>query len=563
MAPQGGPPRARRGGRWMSPPGSQVTEKYSDAEAIQRETVLVAWTALALGLVALAYCVRHGTLLLYGDAVAHLHIARRVFDSNTPGFRQLGSVWLPLPHILLLPFVWNMAWWQNGLAGACVSIPSYVLGCAGIYRLARMWLDRSAAIVVVAFYGLNPGLLYMATTAMTEPLFLAQLIWAVLLIVQYERALAAPEPAEGSSGDRLLIAAGLVLVAAIFTRYDGWVYAAAAWLFATWATIRARARWNWRGPVAGAWVLFTAMLVAAPSLWLAYNAKQFGDPLDFIRGPYSARAIEVRTSPPGASPRPGLHNLPDAAIYFLKAAELGAAPVRLGKLLCWLSAAGAVTSFWVFRRRQFWPVLLLLLPLPFYAYSVAYGSVPIFIPVWRPFSWYNTRYGMELLPAFALFTGSLVRLLFVHRPSLRRYAVVACFLLVVGNSVALLRARPLVFQEAVVNARSRIAFETALAKALLEIPGQGLIMMRVSGDVGAVQQAGIPLRRTLNEGDYLTWERALKDPARAASAVVALDGDVVSQAVLQHPEGLLLVNVICSTGQPCAHIYRSQLAGSR
>jgi hypothetical protein len=80
----------------------------SAAEAVRRETMFVAWTALALGLVALAYCVRHRSLLLYGDAVAHLHIARRVFDSITPGFRQLGSVWLPLPHILLLPFVWNM-----------------------------------------------------------------------------------------------------------------------------------------------------------------------------------------------------------------------------------------------------------------------------------------------------------------------------------------------------------------------------------------------------------------------------------------------------------------------
>ena len=197
----------------------------------------MAWAALALALVALSYCTRHGTLLLYGDAVAHLHIARRVFDSITPGFRQLGSVWLPLPHILLLPFVWNMAWWRSGLAGACVSIPSYVLGCAGIYRLARMWLDRPAALVVVAFYGLNPGLLYMATTAMTEPLFLAEMIWALLLIVQFERH---QEP-------KLLIGAGVVLVCAIFTRYDGWVYAAVAWLFVTGPMLGDRRRWQGRG----------------------------------------------------------------------------------------------------------------------------------------------------------------------------------------------------------------------------------------------------------------------------------------------------------------------------
>ena len=128
----------------------------------------------------------------------------------------------------------------------------------------------------------------------------------------------------------------------------------------------------------------------------------------------------------------------------------------------------------------------------------------------------------------------------------------------VANSVVLLRARPLVFQEAVVNARTRVAFETALAKALSNLPAQGQILMAVSSDVGALQQAGIPLRRTINEGDYLTWQRALKDPARGASAVVAVDGDVVAQAVQGHPQGLELVDVVCSTGQPCARIYHSQ-----
>ena len=132
-------------------------------------------------------------LLLYGDAVAHLHIARRVFDSLNPGFRQLGSVWLPLPHLLLLPFVQKMEWWQTGLAGAWPSMACYVLGCAGIYRLARMWLNPSHAMIAVVFYGLNPGLLYMQTTAMTEPLFLAEMIWSALLIAEHGRALKANE----------------------------------------------------------------------------------------------------------------------------------------------------------------------------------------------------------------------------------------------------------------------------------------------------------------------------------------------------------------------------------
>jgi hypothetical protein len=121
----------------------------------------------------------------------------------------------------------------------------------------------------------------------------------------------------------------------------------------------------------------------------------------------------------------------------------------------------------------------------------------------------------------------------------------------------------LVFAEAFVNSRTRLSFEHALTRALREMPAQGLILMHVSSDVGAVQQAGIPLRRIVNEGDYLTWQRALEDPARGAAMVVALDGDPVSQAVQRHPEGLRLINVICSTGNPCARIYRSELAGSR
>ncbi len=212
---------------------------------------------------------------------------------------------------------------------------------------------------------------------------------------------------------------------------------------------------RWRGPVAGAWVLFTALLVAAPALWLAYNAKQFGDPLDFIRGPYSARAIDARTTPPGSSPHPGVHNMRVSALYFLKAAELGAAPPSLGRLLCWLSAVGTLAALWAFRRRQIWPVLLLWLPLPFYAYSVAYGSVPIFIPVWRPFPGTTRVMAWSCCLPSPCLQAALWPSCFPGCRASALYAVLASLLLVVANSVVLLRSRPLVFQEAQVNSRSR------------------------------------------------------------------------------------------------------------
>ncbi len=549
--------------------------------------------AAMLSLLALAYCLPRGLVLLPGDAVAHLNIARRITDSINPGFRQLGSVWLPLPHLLLLPFVQKLSWWRSGLAGAPPSMLAYILGTTGLYRLARYWLSPGVAVVAAAFYALNPDLLYLQTTAMNEPLFLAEMIWAAVLLTACMRLVmstssAGRSPSAGAVSDsgttaarevrqaapvstyfdykegsikRLLLALALVLAAAVFTRYDGWIFAALAWCFAVWPAVRTG---SLRRPSGSAFLLFTAIVVAAPIFWLAYNAKQFHDPLDFIRGPYSARAIEIKTTPPGASHYPGWHNMPMAGHYFLKTAELGAAPPRLANLLLALVLAGTVVAL---SKRQARAVLALFwLPLPFYAYSVAYSSVPIFIPPWPPYSLYNTRYGMELLPVFGLglafAVDAALRLLDRHGPqwpavSPRALALGAILVLVALNTIALLRATPLVFAEVVANSRTRIPFEQALARALSTLPPPSRILMYTSDYVGAVQRAGIPLRRTVNDSDYLAWTAALAQPAQAAPFVVAIDGDALARAVAAHPEGLTLLDVICSTGQPCARIYAS------
>lgn len=74
-------------------------------------------------------------ILAYNDATAHLNTARRVIDSLTPGIVQLGSVWLPLLHILQIPFVTNYFLWQSGLAGSIVSSASFVFASYFIYQL--------------------------------------------------------------------------------------------------------------------------------------------------------------------------------------------------------------------------------------------------------------------------------------------------------------------------------------------------------------------------------------------------------------------------------------------
>ena len=167
-----------------APAGIVVTNPDEVRPATREETLPVALAAVLLSFIALLLCFSRGYLLLYGDAVAHLGIARRILDSHNPGLVQLGGVWLPLPHLLMLPFVQKLEWWQNGLAGAFPSLICYIAGVAGFYRLSRYLLMPRWAVAATAFYALNPNLLYLATTAMTEPLFLALLIWTTLLTVE-------------------------------------------------------------------------------------------------------------------------------------------------------------------------------------------------------------------------------------------------------------------------------------------------------------------------------------------------------------------------------------------
>jgi hypothetical protein len=121
---------------------------------------------------------------------------------------------------------------------------------------------------------------------------------------------------------------------------------------------------------------------------------------------------------------------------------------------------------------------------------------------------------------------------------------------------------PLVLKEGIVNSTTRIALETAIARELKSFPPGVPILMYNSDHVGALQDAGIPLKQTLNEDDYDSWKAALADPASHAEYVIAIKGDPVSKAVESNPTGLSELTVLCTTGQPCARVYRSEVYDS-
>ena len=539
-----------------------------------RETALVAQFAACVSFISFAFYFQHGGLLLSGDAVAHINIARRVFDSRTPGLLQLGTVWLPLPHLLMIPFLVSDSAWQSGIGGSIPSMVAYVLGTAGIFRLLRSALSfdsqpdfaaRTAAWLGAVTYAANPNLIYMQTTAMTESLYLALFIWAAVYFSEFAREASRPDKAARDAAPSWLMKSGLCLAAACLTRYDGWFLAVAMCVAALAVVLRSKDDVQTLRTSLAKFVLLAA---AAPALWLAYNAIIYRNPLEFANGPYSARAIE-QTSPASLA-HPGSHNLPVALSYFMKSAELNMAEGRWQTLWVVLLLAG--TAAILILDRRLWPLLLLGVPLPFYMLSIAYSGVPVFVPVWWPFSFYNVRYGLQLLPLVAVAAAVLTyfQLRFAGKRSVKT-AVVALALIVLAASYgSVWRAQPVCFHEAWVNSRTRIALETELASNLEKLPHDSTLLMYLGDHVGALQRAGIPLRRTINEGNHRQWkqpsdreglwERALANPAQFVDFVVAVDGDPVAAGVQK--QGLSSILVIRTTGQPSATIYWTHAASS-
>ncbi|HET7749645.1 MAG TPA: hypothetical protein VFK81_09710, partial [Terriglobales bacterium] len=188
-----------------------------------RTIILVGYLAGFASLIAFLWYFRHNQVLLYGDAVAHINIARRVFDSRTPGLKQLGTVWLPLPHLLILPFIFSDWSWQTGFGGSWPFMIAYLAAVLGIFRLLRdgvspspsrqtpPWPARLASWFAALIFAANPNLLYLQSTAMTETLYLALFIWAVVFLADFIRQRCSSDPAEQTKAGGSLVWCGICL----------------------------------------------------------------------------------------------------------------------------------------------------------------------------------------------------------------------------------------------------------------------------------------------------------------------------------------------------------------
>jgi hypothetical protein len=181
----------------------------------RRRFVLLLWSlALALGAGVAWHYAAAGLTLSHYDAKAHLVVARRVLDGLTPGWKQVGAVWLPLPHLLNLLPVQVDAWYRTGLSAVVMSVLSFAT-TAGLLSasVVRVTGSRLAALGTAVVFASDPNVLYLQATPMTEPLMFAMLAASVSATLSLLR--------EGADSGRTW-PAGLVLALACLTRYEAW-----------------------------------------------------------------------------------------------------------------------------------------------------------------------------------------------------------------------------------------------------------------------------------------------------------------------------------------------------
>ena len=248
---------------------------------------LLAAVALLAGLAAWIVYLNDGLVLAHYDAKAHLVVARRVIDSLTPGWRQIGAVWLPLPHLIQILPTQIDVFYRTGAFGSLVSIASFGVAVWAMARLVlSMTGSRLGASVSAALLVFNPNLLYVHVTPMTEPILLAAALVSVLLLREW--LLTSPT-------ERVPSSLGWTLFLTTWTRYEAWPILAGAIAVTAWVLWRqghgfgviARQIWRLARWPAAAVMLFLLLSRLTVGAWFVSGGFYERDPT------YDAQAVKA------------------------------------------------------------------------------------------------------------------------------------------------------------------------------------------------------------------------------------------------------------------------------
>lgn len=438
---------------------------------------------------------RNGLGLAYNDARSHLDIGRRVVENLKPGLAQLGSVWLPLPHILMVPTIWHDFMWHSGLAGALVSMISFVITGLLIYKfLEKLGVGILGRLIAVAVFISNMNILYLQSTAMTELLLIVTMTAGAYELMLWHK------------NDNLLnlIRSAFWIMLSALVRYDGWFLLFFATLLVTIHTWRKYGYKVTEGMV----VLFCTLAGFGIFLWLLWNQLIFKDALYFMFGPFSARAQQTQLEQAGDL-------LTKANLWLSLKVYLLALIYNAGAFTSLLGLIGAVI-FWLNKKIKpqiKMASLALLVPFIFNVLALYLGHSVLFIQGVSGKTWFNVRYGVMMVPSLAIFTGFLV-----DKAKDFRGVVIGLFLFVTFFSIANVDA--VTIDDARVGSSQKNVSEVSGWLEEHTKDEKGFILISAASHDAIIFSSGLPMKKFIHEGTGAYWESATTSPDRWARWIV-------------------------------------------
>jgi hypothetical protein len=476
--------------------------KLSKLTNIYKRRTLI-WIVLFLSTISILTWLGYhesGLTLAYNDARSHLNIGRRVVEGLKPGLAQIGSVWLPLPHVLMIPTIWNDFMWHSGLSGALQSMISFVATGIVIYLFLKMLkVGLFGRLFAIALFSANLNILYLQSTAMTELLLLATMTTGVYYLALWAKEVQV----------LYLLKAAFFIMLSTAIRYDGW------FLFMFVAAVIALIIYKNKGykETEGSLLLYFTLAGFGIVLWVLWNTLIFGDPLYFAFGPFSAHSQQEQIEAAGELLTK--HNLLlSVKVYFY---ALFYNTYTYGAII------GILGAIALFRDKTINVDLriassALLAPLLFNILALYLGHSVLFVPPISGSSLFNVRYGVMLLPSIAIFSGFLV-----DRVKNIRGVILGIFLLV--NTFALIN------QDAVSLDDARVG---SSGKNVAEVSGwlkenvdkeEGFVLISAASHDAIIFSSGLPMKRFIHEGTGLYWESATAAPERWARWIVLRTND--------------------------------------
>lgn len=483
-----------------------------------------------ISITAIYYCYSHNLILIYNDARSHLNIARRVIDNLTPGLVQLGGTWLPLYHILMLPFIWNNFLFHSGISGSIISGLAYIAASYFIYKtIFHLTRSRIAVLVGLVVFALNPNLLYLQSVPMTETLlifFVTSSLYYLLLWSEKDRKIL-----------YLVLSSGLIFFGTLI-RYDAWFIILFELLFVAFVSFKKHGLKKAEGLV----ILFASLACLGIFLWILYNGVIWGKPFYFLNGEYSAATQQKIYYEQFNNLRTKFNIILSTKVYASAVGE------TVGYVYTVLAIISSIIFLFInFSKRIKLYFFIYFSPILFNIISLALGISVIFTHAFPSIGYYhvfNIRYGIMSLAFISISIALLTSKLIQTNKSLLIIPIIA---LLFQSYTFFVNGTPSVIYDGMYGKSSYRKDQEELASGIKNHYKGGLILISAGFNDPVMFSTGLSMKTFIYEGTGKYWKRSMTNPSEYADYVVISENDVIDKTLTSKKELKYKYHIIYQT----------------